>query len=93
MIDWTQLPYWAMAICCVYTIYSLKKRDDVIDRIADTVFGSEKNEGLKSRMNSLENTIDRCQGCTPGDHHTGGNRWYDPAKRLHKAQCSDECDG
>lgn len=93
-LDLMQLPSWFMAVAisvlCLYTGYSLKKdsekRDALIARIAQTIYGSEDKPGLLTRISVMENTVDRCGGCTPGEHHTGGKRWYDPEARIQKDQ-------
>jgi len=96
-LDLMQLPSWFMAVAvvvlCIYTGYSLKKRDDLIDTIAKTIYGSAEKPGLLTRMYSMENTIDRCDGCTPAEHHTGGKRWYDPESRIQKGQYKESHHG
>ena len=75
--DFKQIPYWLMAICCVYTVYSLKKRDDVIDSIVKIIYGSDQQRGMESRLSVVESTIDRCPECTPSGAVQAHSRWCD----------------
>ena len=85
--DIAQIPSWFMALAvvalCAYTAYSLKKRDEVLDNIVKAVYGTEDKNGMLTRISVMENTISRCESCSPA-HHDGGRRPYDPEERVIK---------